>query len=846
MTLSRKRIPYYKSKLKSNPNDAESQFKLGYIYDASGEQTEALKYYEDALNSDPEFWQANINLGFISASNHNFEAAIEQWEKAFLADIKINTLLQDIEYANFYSLKIKEVEQILQKQILLEPKHADFYYQLGVFQLYFKKPEMALSSFVKAQELNPNLTKSYLFCGEIYAKLSQNSHAILQLQKALSLNPKLYKAYYCLGKIYGKESNFNLAQIQFEKAIENNASFCEAHRALGKIYFRQGKLDQAIKQYQKSIDLNNLNWEGHFELAKACDKIYQIDFAIKEYEKTISLNPNSEEAYYNLAIDYKQTGEIKKAINTFNNLLKIDPSNHSANYQLGTIYLHQEKYKTAVKYLEKALEKNPNDVYTLYNLGILYYNLSSFREAAEQINKAISLNPNEAEYYNMLGKIYKKLNKNMEAISAFEKYLKINPANYELTSDIGILHLKLKNYPHALQIFEKLINISPDISSYYLSAVSNYYLNNYDQTTSNLTLALQADSNVSAIQHFMGCIEMLYNNDTEKGAEHFKKSLKLNPVFLNALFDLSRMLIKNKKIKEANDLLSKAYDQDDLTPENFLALAVLYAESREFNKAFQMIEKTMSIDKENYLVFSVWGYIYTLKKEASNAINCYEKAHSLNNSFTYAQSAINKLKSQEYEIEPPYFINELFLVPYIGDLKKEPVKVIQKEIIAEEKEVEEVKIQKEVFVEQSISDIPQNTEQIFDAYFKNIEKPISKASQTVLKLADAYLELKKFDMALPELEKLINSDVKNKDILTKYALCKSKLKQYKEAANILEEVFNKYKEKDILISLINNISKINDAEKLKHYCEKSLADFALTVNERKKMKKLLSKLEDEE
>ena len=838
MALSIKKIPYYKSKIKANPKDAESHFLLGYIYDTSDEHIEALKSYEAAAAADPGFAQAYINIGFLNALSHNFNTAADQWEKAFLAGIKLNDLLTNSEYSDFYRLKISETEELLQKQILLYPERSDFYYQLGVFQFYFKNPEIALSSFVKAQELNENLTGSYLFCGEIYILLDKCGHAILQLQKALSLNPKLPKAYYDLGLIYQKEGNIKLARMQFEKAVEINDNFFEAHRALGKVYALEGNLDQAIKQFQRSIDLNGHNWQTHFELAKTYDKIYQIDFAVKEYEKVISLNPSAEDAYYNLAIDYKKTGEIEKSVAVFNDLLKINPNNSCAHYQLGTIFLHQEKHDMAARHLEKTLAIHPDDVYALYNLATLYYNMSSFREAAELLNRAISINPDEAEYYNLIGKAYEKLNKNAEAVSSFEKYLTINPANLNLLSHTGILSLKFKNYAKALQIFEKLKETSTDVDNFYFSAVSNYYLNNHDDTLSNLTHALRADNTLAAVHHFMGCVEILYNNNAEKAVEYFNKSLNLKPDFISAIIDLSRVLIKSGQVSQAKSMLSKFDAAETLTDENILSLTVLFAEADEFEKAFAFAEKSLNKDNKNYVVFAVLGYIYRLGKDYANSIKCYEQALALNPDFIYAQSAINSLKANKPDEKTPYFIDEFFLAPYIGLLKEEPAKI---KISEEINIAKEIKSGEKITEELEPAGTPAGAEQIFEAYLKNADKPLSSASQTILKLAQAYMELKKFDMASAELEKLINGNIKNKEIITSYAFCKNKMQHYKEAVQILEEAFTKYNEKELLINLINNLSKIDTPEKLKIYSEKALSGFDLSENERKRMKKILNK-----
>ncbi|MFH1454212.1 MAG: tetratricopeptide repeat protein [Armatimonadota bacterium] len=812
MSSAKDKLTYYLSKTKSSPESPENYLAAARIYDEQKDYTEALKYYEASLNMNYKGAEVNLNIGFIHALKNDIEEALKYWEKAYSLNPKLSHIIND--NSKFYNKRTGLVENHLKEEIGSNTENSHLYYNLGIFQFYFKTPAIALSSFIKAQELNPKLVESYLLCGEIFTIINKNNHAVLQLKKALAMDPSLYKAHYNLGKIYEKENNFPLAQAQFEKAVSCNDKAYEVYQALGRIFAKQNDPDRAITNLQKSIDLLPHNPQTHFDLAKCFETINKIELAEQHYKKAIELNPGHEAAYYNLAVIYKQAGQTEKAIESFGSLLKIEPSNPYANYQLGIIYLHEEKYEEAVEYLNKSAENNPTDVYTLYNLGVAYYKTGKFTEAIDRLNLAVNINSEKPEYYNMLGEAYARTNKYEEAYQSFLKYINLNPDNHDILFNLGILSIQIKNYKEALEYFEKLLSITPDLTNYYHGAVSGYYLKNREKTELYLSQSLNLDNNNCAVNHIAGCLEAEQNNNYEKAEELFNNSLKSNPEFFNALRDLTFILIKTGRNDEAQDLLRKASVYTGSSLENILSLAVLFARTGRINKSLSVIEKALETDKESSLLFGVWGYIYQLGSDSASAVKCYEKAYNINPEFTEVKEAK----------QSPNFINQLFFRPYIGHIH-EAIEL-----------KEETDPSAQGYFEEIDEDQTEISRKLLDEYL-NEEKELNSASKTILKLADTYINIKKYDLACVELEKLINDSIKNKEIILKYASCKNKLSKYEDAVNILEKAVKIYNEKEIFINLINNLSKIKDNEKLKSYSEKILVEFDLTDREKSRLEK---------
>lgn len=159
---------------------------------------EGLKYFE---------------AGDMEAAAASFRKAAEKMPQSIEANYNLAICYLRLE-------KTAEAIDLLEKILHRKNDLPEVYLALG--EAYFNRQEMekAISSFKRAQELQPNNERIFYDLGLIYYKIDQLESAISSLEQAIKLNPKFSSAYYQLGLVFLKKGDFSRAIDAFEKFLQ--------------------------------------------------------------------------------------------------------------------------------------------------------------------------------------------------------------------------------------------------------------------------------------------------------------------------------------------------------------------------------------------------------------------------------------------------------------------------------------------------------------------------------------------------------------------------------------------------------------------------------------------------
>ena len=175
----------------------------------------------------------------------------------------------------------KEAIQELKKAIILNPKYANAYYNLGVLYINqgnFKEAEIEL---LKAIELKSDFAIAHYNLGFILKDLGKLKEAESFNQKALEINPQLTDAYLSLSTMPTSDANQKWYKQLFSDSLlknKDNRDLVNIYFARSNIFHREGKYQESAKNL---IQANNLKLKMHKSDA---------NFLIK---KTIKLKNNN-------------------------------------------------------------------------------------------------------------------------------------------------------------------------------------------------------------------------------------------------------------------------------------------------------------------------------------------------------------------------------------------------------------------------------------------------------------------------------------------------------------------------------------------------------------------------
>jgi tetratricopeptide (TPR) repeat protein len=334
---------------------------IGESYFSLKDYDKSLKAYNKVLETSSQNVRILARLGEIYYERGDIERAYDSYNKitkiqpatenARIAYLNMGNILVD---AQRYDDSIKAYESA----ITIRDNDDLTYYNLGLAYKYSDKQAMAINSWRKAAQINPENIKVRLAIADYYYEQGYNDQAEKEYQEIVYRWPANQEALYKLGTIYHRHQNYGDAKKAYTKAIEAGESTDLARKAMIELALitPEGRnddeaLNEAIRLIQKALLLKPNDSDGLLALGiiyarremypKAVETFYQAIKSSNDNKKTAN-------AYNNMGKSYFQMKEYNKSIQAFNRAVEEDPSNEE-------IRLNRN---TAVKAYESELEKN--------------------------------------------------------------------------------------------------------------------------------------------------------------------------------------------------------------------------------------------------------------------------------------------------------------------------------------------------------------------------------------------------------------------------------------------------------------------------------------------------------
>jgi len=322
-----KSLKIYNKVLETASQNVKILARLGEIYYAKGDIERAYDSYKKITQLQPATENARIaylNMGNILDDTGNYDDSIKAYESA---------------------LTIRDNDDLT-------------YYNLGLAYKHADKQAMAINSWRKASQINPENVKVRLAIADFYYEQGYNDQAEKEYQEIIYKWSSNQEALYKLGTIYHRHQNYGDARKAYTKTIEAGDSTDLARKAMIELALippetsnNDEGLNNSIKLIQKALMLKPNDSDALLALGiiyarkemhpKAIETFYQAIKSSNDSKKTAN-------AYNNMGKSYFQMKEYNKSIQAFNRAVEEDPSNEEIRMNRNT----------AVKAYENELEKN--------------------------------------------------------------------------------------------------------------------------------------------------------------------------------------------------------------------------------------------------------------------------------------------------------------------------------------------------------------------------------------------------------------------------------------------------------------------------------------------------------
>lgn len=488
--------------VKADPNNAAAYYELAKIHAQQGHLTDAESFAQKAAALEPDNkWYKLLlaDIYFLREKNTEGLEVQAQLARDNPNDISLQvSYLSSLIYTQSYSTAIAQIDHIesisgfsdemsLQKQKLymVLGKHEEaireaeklisYYPQETVYlellaELYEEanKPEMALETYHRILEVQPDNAMARLLLADYYRKKGDDARSFEELKKAF-LSPnftvegkaRIMYTFYQLSEqdtMYLRQA-YQLCHILLEMHPEDP----EAHALYGDFLYRDEKLESARYHFYRAaklapselrfwqqalfIDSRLENYEDMLSTSEeALDYFFEqpviflfnglANYQKKQYDDAISAfrhgrdlsiaDPELQAQFLTLLGDsYHKAGNHIASDNAYEEALKLDPTNAVAlnnySYQLS---LRNTRLNEALKMSAKALEMEPENAAFQDTFGWIKYMMGNYTEAKYWIAKSLQQSDTPgATVLEHMGDVYFRLGEKESALLYWQKAL---------------------------------------------------------------------------------------------------------------------------------------------------------------------------------------------------------------------------------------------------------------------------------------------------------------------------------------------------------------------------------------------------------------------------------------
>ena len=253
------------------PTDANTHYRLGYIYTHQAKFDAALAAFRRTLTYNPDFAEVYEWLGLIALMQQNPKQSVEYYQKAIARKpyvqsayynlAKAYRLLGDVAAATEQLKRFEQMKTYYDQTYAIEsalaetPMNTALRLKLADIHLTHKHISAAITTYQSLIRLNPEFMTGYDKLGRLYMNLNQPELAIPFFQKVIALNPDAVEAHVRLGWLYTALKRYDKAEAELHAAIEKMPKLTLAYHGLAEIYIKQGHIQQAIAVYRHIITI---------------------------------------------------------------------------------------------------------------------------------------------------------------------------------------------------------------------------------------------------------------------------------------------------------------------------------------------------------------------------------------------------------------------------------------------------------------------------------------------------------------------------------------------------------------------------------------------------------------
>ena len=299
----------------------------------------------------------------------------------------------------------------------LDPKNAEADYLTGVIYQRWQKTDVALESYSRASDKNPNELAYLLAKAEMLVQLEQNSKALQILREKLNFYENSPAIRDAVGQLLVQDKKYDEAVpvLRQANALAPDEQVVREHYGMALYYAKNYREAAAVLErlvnakdddsgktarpsYAKRADIRIAIGECYMEMDQPRE-------ARENFEMASQLQPENVTVWLNLAKAALRLNDPKRAELSLKKAMSLDAKNADANLLMGYLNIQQNKLNEALASFKKASSLDSNDSVSVCMSGLVLEKMGRSNEAIRYYSQALKIKPNDELATSLLAKV---------------------------------------------------------------------------------------------------------------------------------------------------------------------------------------------------------------------------------------------------------------------------------------------------------------------------------------------------------------------------------------------------------------------------------------------------------
>ena len=637
----------------ANPAKAKADHVAnGEKYLGDSKFQEASLEFRNAIQIDDKLAAAHWGLARAYEGLERFPEMIDELRKTITLDKE--NLDARLKLGNYYLAGsrnraeiIAESERLAKEVLEKDPKNIEGHILMGGVFFAQQQKDKAFEELNHAIQLDTSRVESYLSLAKFHIAAREPEKAEELFKRAISINANSPLVHAEYGKFLTQQNRQPEAEAELRKAVEVGPNDRNARFLLASYYLVNRQFDKAEEAYKALAALPTQKPEGQAILADFYSAIGRTDEAVKIYQDLVSKTPDFLQGRYRLAEILLTKGDEKGATAQIDEAFKKDPHDRQALLLRARMKAQRgqpEDLKASIEDLKDVLRQEPNSRAGLYFMAQANYNLGLIDQARAF---ASDLEKNYPDYLpaklmqlqltmagGKPGDYTAAISLATDLLARLDKTAPDRENSPQILAEIrekslltrGTAQLQLRNIPAARKDYELAKGIvEKDPVVHNSLALVSLAENKEEDAISSFENALNADAtNFDALN---GLITLYArNNQVDKAHGRIDQALSAYPNMASLHYLKAQVYgyERNGQMVEAE--LNKALELDQNYLPAYSALAALYIQSQQEDRAIAQYQKIISLRPENSTPYVLIGMLEDQRKNYDVAADNYRKA----------------------------------------------------------------------------------------------------------------------------------------------------------------------------------------------------------------------------